>query len=1014
MAGLTWLHLSDWHQQVQKDGSFDRRVVRDALINDIKERHKIHQDLAKVDFIVFSGDVAFSGKENEYQAAVSYFFEPVLDAAGLDKDRLFIVPGNHDLDRDDFNLLPEPLKNPLMDCNEIKIWLTESKKLDRLLSIFAPYNEFVKPYAGGALSAYANYYELTINGKKVVLMGFNSALMCGRDKTDYGNLFIGEPQIYEVLENAKGADVRIAVMHHPLEYLVNADLTTVGGRLKKNVHFILCGHQHRGTVTIQKSTEGDCVIIPAGAAYHRRLENDPLYTNAYNFVHLDFESNTGAAYLRQWSEEDFKWTCHRRKAHPDGTYAFSLPKDLISEEEKAATLPSIPGLTSVPAPFDPDNTVFNVPYRAKNEGMVGREEALQKVRQQLLAGRRTAIGHTAALQGLGGLGKTQLAVEYAYRFRNEYPYGVIWLNADQDMDAQLIQIAKQARWIAPESKQSDILDVAIQRLKSRSQCLVIFDNVVNRENIEPYLPDAEAEPHLLVTSRTSQKDFVPIPIDLLDNELSLQLLLKEAGRNIEDLTMEEQTAAREIAVSLDGLPLAIGIAGAYLTCVPDFTFQNYKAVLDDSFEKALAGDLLSSFTGHEQNLFVTLQVSQPVLNQAPLLQDILDLLAWSGSAFMGISLMAAILDKKGPELVHPLSLGTSLRLLHKAPGGDRYDIHRLVRKVRQGQFPITDKAQWVMEVCQRLGHWFEEKRKEFTALPVFEAEFNHLKEWLKHISHYTSIHTVRLTWLQASPLIHWGKYHEAHQLVQSAFSLLETLPDPDQPLKANILNDLGFTYGALGNHEESLRYHKQALDIQIEQFGEQHRDTAQSLNNVGVTYGDLENHDEALKYLTRALNIRLELCGEQHPDTAQSFNNVGGTYGALRNHEEALKYKERALNIRLKLFGEQHPATARSLDSIGDIYFYLGKYGEALNYIKQAFDIRFQILGEYHPDTAKTFCDLVDCLMKLRKFNEAAERLNGYLKNLPPGHSKYEKLSALLVQINQESVNDRVQTAVGK
>lgn len=82
MAGLTWLHLSDWHQQVQKDGVFDRQVVRDALITDIKERHKIHPDLVKVDFIVFSGDVAFSGKENEYQAAVTHLFEPVLAAAG--------------------------------------------------------------------------------------------------------------------------------------------------------------------------------------------------------------------------------------------------------------------------------------------------------------------------------------------------------------------------------------------------------------------------------------------------------------------------------------------------------------------------------------------------------------------------------------------------------------------------------------------------------------------------------------------------------------------------------------------------------------------------------------------------------------------------------------------------------------------------------------------------------------------------------------------------------------------
>jgi hypothetical protein len=84
MAGLTWLHLSDWHQ---KGMEFDRKVVRDALLEDIKKRLDIHPDLENLDFIVFSGDLAFSGKKEEYKAAQKYLLDPLMDASNLDKSR---------------------------------------------------------------------------------------------------------------------------------------------------------------------------------------------------------------------------------------------------------------------------------------------------------------------------------------------------------------------------------------------------------------------------------------------------------------------------------------------------------------------------------------------------------------------------------------------------------------------------------------------------------------------------------------------------------------------------------------------------------------------------------------------------------------------------------------------------------------------------------------------------------------------------------------------------------------
>jgi histidyl-tRNA synthetase len=125
-----------------------------------------------VDFIVFSGDVAFSGKEHEYDAAVKNLFDPLLEATGLDKSRLFIVPGNHDLDRDAFKYLPSQLQKPLTSKEEIQEWLTEGEARNCLLKPFKEYKNFIKSYSAGSLSDYASVYRLKINNIDIVEKAF--------------------------------------------------------------------------------------------------------------------------------------------------------------------------------------------------------------------------------------------------------------------------------------------------------------------------------------------------------------------------------------------------------------------------------------------------------------------------------------------------------------------------------------------------------------------------------------------------------------------------------------------------------------------------------------------------------------------------------------------------------------------------------------------------------------------------------------------------------------------------
>ena len=297
MNGLTWLHLSDWHQ---KGRDFDRNVVCDALIRDLRERTKIDPALGQIDFLIFSGDVAWQGKTEEFQAARECLFDPVLKELGLPPDQLFIVPGNHDLSREVVEeMLPEALQKPLETDEQVQKWLTDEKKRNRALEPFEAFAGFVAGFTGQKAAAYANTRSQFVGSKTVGILCLNSAWMCGRNRdpkgevNDYGYLTLGEPQLHEALTAIQSADVRLAVLHHPFPWLAEFDRNHIEERVKRECHFILHGHEHQPKFNLGRELSGECAVIPAGACYERRIAKDPRHTNAYNFVHLDFEKGHG-------------------------------------------------------------------------------------------------------------------------------------------------------------------------------------------------------------------------------------------------------------------------------------------------------------------------------------------------------------------------------------------------------------------------------------------------------------------------------------------------------------------------------------------------------------------------------------------------------------------------------------------------------------------------------------------------------------------------------------------------
>jgi len=345
MSGFTWLHLSDWHQ---KGDDFDREVVRDALLEDINQRRKISPDLDSVDLILFSGDLTFNGKADEFDAAYNFLIKPIFKSLGLSEDegkrRLCLVPGNHDLDRSELQNLDIDIsiKKP-KDIDDV---LRTEWKRKGVLSPFGAYANFVREHWQSSFGdepgyAYARRFE--VNGKTIGIVGLNSAWYSARnhnsagETVDYGQLVVGERQVYETLNKLGSVDLVIALMHHSFPWLLDFDRDIVEERLSRGCHFIVHGHQHQPRVHVSNSTTGDVVVIPGGATYDRRRSADPRYTNAYNFTYVDFSTGLCTTYLRRWSDQLSKWV-DDLQLHKSGCYSFDIPKTTnhLSEATLAA------------------------------------------------------------------------------------------------------------------------------------------------------------------------------------------------------------------------------------------------------------------------------------------------------------------------------------------------------------------------------------------------------------------------------------------------------------------------------------------------------------------------------------------------------------------------------------------------------------------------------------------------------------------------------------------------------
>lgn len=618
-----------------------------------------------------------------------------------------------------------------------------------------------------------------------------------------------------------------------------------------------------------------------------------------------------------------------------------------------------------------------IPDAMHTRYFTGRDDLLARLRTQLLE------RHLSALSGLGGVGKTQTAIQYAVRHRADYPGGVFWINAEtiSGLTSGFVEIAKALRLPAAESNDHEkAVKAALAWLNKTDGWLLILDNVEDRGDLRRFVPE-HGKGDVLITSRETVFAELGIPRALdvrdLDGDDAVRFLLARTGRSDR---ANDRTAAGELAAELGNLPLALEQAAAYIaeTDVP-FTaylaaFRKRRVTLLEKAVGLVAHDTVAvTWAANFDAVQRASHAAADVLRISALLApDAIPFeLFLDGAHAMGNRVAEALGDPDDLAMVELLRPLTRYSLIRSDAASRTFSVHRLVQEIAWTAVPESDRPTYVERAVNALD----------TAFP--DGDFVNWARCERLVPHVVSISGWDIS-IDVQPeaagrvlnragqyLWERGRYAEAQALCERALAILERELGPDHPDVALSLNDLAVVHWYQGRYAQAKELNERALTIRERKLGSDHPDVARSVNTLAIIYVSLGRFPEAQALFERALAIRERVLGPDHPDVAQILINLANFQNDRGRRTEALALYERALPIWERELGPDHPNVAGTLNNIADVYADLGRYPEAKAFDERALEIRERALGPDHPDIAFGLNSLANVYTRLGGYVEA-------------------------------------------
>jgi tetratricopeptide (TPR) repeat protein len=613
-----------------------------------------------------------------------------------------------------------------------------------------------------------------------------------------------------------------------------------------------------------------------------------------------------------------------------------------------------------------------VPY-PQNAFFTGRTRILPRLREALTT--HPTAPHPQAITGLGGVGKSQTAIEYAYRYRDTYPSGVFWVRAESaaTLLADYRAIARELDLREKDAASAETIREAVKRwLTETSDYLLILDNVEDPELAAPFLPPAP-KGHVLITSRKRSLDFLnvsaPIDLTVMDSDEAVTFLLCRVSRS--NLVPLEGQAAVELAQELGCLPLALEQAGAFIA-VHDSRFSDYLAECRTSLLTVLgeqgpvAGGLAEE--GSEIRQRATVRTTwersfRAVREQSPATAELLLACAFFDADYIPEDLLIAASSELGETLetalaqaaTSPLAMDRLLRplvehsLIRRARDIRTFDIHRLVQEVVRAELGEAELQLWSERVVRALARTYP--GPAFTCRALCDLWLPHALAGAQWILSHNPVfaEAAGLLGRAAFHLHNQAQYTSATLLSMGALSILLEALEPGHPDIARALNNLASLYRAQGKLAEAETLAEQALAIIEAAHGPDHPEVGMAGSNLAGIYQERGKMTEAVPLQERALAIMEKQRGPEHTDTTKALNNLGDAYRAQGKLAEAEALFRRALAIRQKILAPDDPDMAISLDNLAMVCQAQGKVAEAESLHQQALMTAERAIAPDHP-----------------------------------------------------------------
>jgi tetratricopeptide (TPR) repeat protein len=627
--------------------------------------------------------------------------------------------------------------------------------------------------------------------------------------------------------------------------------------------------------------------------------------------------------------------------------------------------------TTIP-PVQPLPRGSHMPH-APNPLFVGREDEMRSLAKMLVPGSGATVGVHAAVQGMGGVGKTQLAIEYAFRYGNLYRGGVFWLNfaKEEEIITEVAACGGHEAESIPNWNAMKPPDQAkiVQKLwhESDQPRLLIFDNAEDPALVEKWRPK-HGRCSVLITCRRDEwpakMGVKPLPIETLPREKSLELLA-EARSSIANNTKDRETADK-ICDLLGDLPLALTVAAAYLKKYKNDSLAEYlealssqPAIKDSSLEKEISACFAVSF-----NKLDPANPTDALAHKLFYLAAFFAPVSINGSLLAGSAGLNYTKREERHQADDALSRLQELGLIKQEPDS-RLLLHRLLREfARQNPPQDMNSEAAFTAVCESLNDFGVQEYE--TGLPhALAQERGHFRYVAIEVEHDNPEFAARLHNLLGLNGKVLALFLEAKVDAEKAVALAEVVHGLNHAFVASCINNLAAVLQSLGKLAEARANYERALKIDEIAYGPDHPAVAIQLNNLGSLLLDMGDFPGARNYLERARRIDEAIYGPDHPKIITELNNLGLVLRQLGDLAGARTNFERALKIAETSYGSDHPNVATLLSTLGLVLTDLGDLEGARANFQRGLKIDEAIYGLHHPKVAIRLNNLGLVLKKL-------------------------------------------------